>query len=194
MHSNTQTVLCTLATSSNPVIFNYHNSLWVTYMDNQKLHAALSVDHGLTFSMPILCSHQDNISLYNFFASGNYALSASCLYASVSNSIRLPVLASMDVKNIHPNSKPNIELELFFEGFYLMSNHYKTVSHVAKELSDLRKEYTEMQQKYEEAQKLLKANKLAAQTLSDTNKTDDLKSAASAFMNEIHGFDAMPNI
>ena len=194
MHSNTHTVLCNLSVSANPAIFNYHNSLWVTYMDNQKLHAALSVDHGLTFSMPILCTHQDNIGLYNFFTTGNYNLSASSLYASVSNSIRLPVLAAMDIKNIHPNAKSNIELELFFEGFYLMSSHYKNIIPASEELSELQKSYEELQKKYEEAKKQLSANNAASQTQSVAAKTNDLKSAASAFMNEIHGFDAMPNI
>lgn len=116
---NVPVLLHTATTLSHPCIFYYLENLWVTYIENGQLYALVSMDDGITFSSPITCSLQKNLDYYTFSSLDPEKLNGSALYASLLNTIRLPIVSNLDISGIHPDVAPNTELELLLEGLRL---------------------------------------------------------------------------
>ncbi|MGL4736425.1 MAG: hypothetical protein ACRCW2_03115 [Cellulosilyticaceae bacterium] len=177
---NVPVLLRTAATLSHPCIFYFLEKIWVTYVENGQLYTMVSMDGGLSFSEPVLCSLQSNLDYYAFSSSSPETLNASSLYASLLNTIRLPIIVNLDTKGIHPDLPPNTELELLLEGLKfshpptppasptppMQSNPFTTASH--------HKSGTDTPQP------------------STSSTTKSIRDATKAFMNQIQGFDATP--
>lgn len=102
-------------------IFVYHHGLWVNFMDNGVLKMILSMDYGYSFSKAVDCSLQNSeIERCNFVSAPNLLSSLRCatLHFSLVYPIRAGIISNIDMINLHPDIKPNIELELFLDGIF----------------------------------------------------------------------------
>lgn len=175
---NVPVLLRTAATLSHPCIFYFLDKIWVTYIENGQLYTMVSMDHGTSFSAPVLCSLQSNLDYYAFSSQSPEQLNASSLYASLLNTIRIPIVVNLDTHGIHPDLPANTELELLLEGIQLSQNPIQpaTPSHTNP--------FTTPQ------------SPQASTTPPTTpqNHTPSIRDAAKAFMNQSKGFDAPPKI
>ncbi len=117
-----ETVLHSTASTINPSIFCYHRGLWVNFLDSGHLQMILSMDGGNTFSKNVDCSLQTHELERCHFVSAPNSLPSSfncnTLYASLTYPIRTGIISNIDMINLHPDIKPNTELELFLDGVF----------------------------------------------------------------------------
>ena len=81
----------------------------------------ISVDQGITFSLPVPCSLQNNIHLCHFQSPTTHSLVAQELYASISSTFKLCTIAMIDIDGLHSEVGIAPELELLLEGFLFAS-------------------------------------------------------------------------
>lgn len=180
--------LCHTLSPSNPVIFWYQDYLWINYLEDNKLYVILSIDKGNSFSAPALCSIQNITGRYCFLTYKTCSLRCTELYASAANSIRINTLFTIDFEHIHPDSKIPLELELLIEGLTLSQKSNPIVAQLIEENQRLKEENKMFRLKYEQP---LSANQ---STVSGENQDSSVKSAASAFMEELSFWDAPPRL
>lgn len=182
-------VLCNTLSPSNPVIFWYYDYLWVNYLEDNKLYVVLSINGGRSFSSPVLCSLQNTVGKYTFTTDKNSSLKCTELYASIGTSIRLATLYAIDFENIHPDSKIALELELLFEGLLLSQKASDSLTSLSLENETLRSELKTLKLQYD---RLLGHS--ASSHPDDKSAVSSIKSAASAFMEELPNWDAPPRL
>ncbi|MDF2878550.1 MAG: hypothetical protein K0S30_1646 [Clostridia bacterium] len=181
-------VLCNTLSPSDPVIFWYYDYLWVNYLEDNKLYALLSINGGRSFSSPVLCSLQNAIGKYIFTTDKNCSLKCTELYASLGTSIRLATLYAIDFENIHPDSKISLELELLFEGLLISQKSSDSLTSLSQENETLKAELKTLKLQYDR----LLSGPAASHT--DDKPASSIKSAASAFMEELPNWDAPPRL
>ncbi|OOB78233.1 MAG: hypothetical protein BEN18_01115 [Epulopiscium sp. Nuni2H_MBin001] len=138
-------ILATPAKFSNASILKYMDSIWINYIDNGLLYTMLSVDEGALFSKPIKNSIQGTFNHMTFSKSVDIELYTNALFVTTTNqTIRIPVIASMDIYGLHPDVAPNIELELFLAGFEV--KYDDTISHLSEQLSQAQKHIGKLKQ------------------------------------------------
>jgi hypothetical protein len=162
---------------SQPALFYYLGQLWVTYLENNQLYTMLSVDDGNHFSQPLATSYQQHMQSYNYLSQTPSSLHATKLYAAVSTTLRLAVIASLDTEGIHKDLPPQRELALLLEGLTLLKPQtYQTMTIHPSPLPIL--------------------NRTPAETNEATSmsklKSGNVKSASKAFLNESLGFEESP--
>ncbi len=113
--------LATTQYPSHPVVFCYYHALWINAIIEHKLHMYISVDQGITFSLPVPCSLQNNIHLCHFQSPTTHSLVAQELYASISSTFKLCTIAMIDIDGLHSEVGIAPELELLLEGFLFAS-------------------------------------------------------------------------
>lgn len=179
---NAPVLLSTSPSITNPCILYYLDYIWITYMDNHRLFVTLSMDNGTTFSSPIPCSLQTNLDYYTFISHSSSILNASSLYASLLNTIRLPIISNLDTSGIHPDLSSNTELDLLLEGIKLrhtpMPTHQPSTHPLLKPLNITTQIPDSPQEPSPQPPLPLKPTSLAE--------------AKKAFMQHGNGFDATP--
>lgn len=117
-----ETILYTSATPMSPCIFTYYRGIWINFMDNNQLQMILSMDNGNSFSKNVDCSLQTPDLERCHFVSGPNILPASfncnMLYTSLTPPMRTGIISNIDMILLHPDLKPNIELELLLDGAF----------------------------------------------------------------------------
>ncbi|WP_070000843.1 hypothetical protein [Cellulosilyticum sp. I15G10I2] len=187
--TNLSTPLCHTLSPSNPAIFWYKDYLWINYLEDNKLYALLSIDSGNTFSSPVLTSIQNNTGRYGFITNKECSLRCTELYASVTNSVRINTLFTIDFDHIHLDSKVPLELELLVEGLTLSQNSYSQTAKLMEENVRLKEENRMLKIKYEQP-----PVSTPSLLTGDENVSSSVKSAASAFMEELTIWDAPPRL
>lgn len=160
-----------------PCISSYLGHIWISYLDNNILYAVLSVNNGQSFSLPIKSSIQDNLYQYTFFNTKPHSFIASTTYAGVSNKVRLAIISSIDVEQIHPDTPANQELDLLLDGLSYSMNDIPSAQPVS------------MPTYLPEPEP---AAPLPSNISSPKHSSKSVLSAAQAFMNEMTLFDAQP--
>lgn len=147
----------TTAVSLEPCIFTYQQGLWINFVDGGNLEMILSTDNGSTFSKPVPCSLQtDDLQRCHFVSAPNAlpaSFSCNMVYATLSQPVRIAILSNIDMMALHPDIKPNTELELFLDGaFHLASKQSAPASNVpasSPNLATLEAENQELKQNQE---------------------------------------------
>ena len=118
-------LLHTTSSNMRPSIFTYHRGLWVTYVANNQLQMILSMDGGNNFSQSVTCSAQEGeLERCDFvWAPGALpdSFNSNMLYTFISSTMRIGVIAPIDMIDLHPDMAPNTELELFLDGVFYSS-------------------------------------------------------------------------
>ncbi len=178
--------LCHTLSPSNPVIFWYQDYLWVNYLQDNKLYVILSIDAGNSFSSPVLSSIQNNISRHVFITNKDCSLRCTELYASITNSVRINTLFTIDFDHMHHDSKIPLELELLIEGLTLSQKSSSQTAQLIEENIRLQEENKLLKTKYERP--------FVPTPSGEESMSSSVKSAANAFMEELSSWDAPPRI
>lgn len=112
---------------SRPVVFCYYHALWINAIIDHKLHMFISMDEGITFSLPVPCSFQNNIHPCHFQSLSDNSLVAQELYASISSTFKLCTISAVDIEHFHSDTIIAPELELLLEGFLVVSRQSSLV-------------------------------------------------------------------
>lgn len=120
--ANLVTPLMTTQYPSNPSVFIYYHALWINALIDHKLHMMISMDEGQTFSIPVLCSIQNNIHRCHVLIQKSSSLTANELYLSLGPNIKLCTIAMIDFEHFHSDSFIPPELELLLEGLLLLAS------------------------------------------------------------------------
>ncbi len=169
-----ETILHTSATAIDPCIFTYHRGIWVNFLQNNRLQMILSMDNGNTFSKNVDCSLQSpELERCNFVSAPETlasTFSTNMLYASLTYPIRTGIIANIDMINLHPDIKANIELELLLDGTFhalaapsrpvpqatISPDHTRDLAHLQAENQELKQIQEQMITQYNDMTDLTK--------------------------------------
>lgn len=160
-------VLYTTSSKISPVIFTYYRGIWINFLDNASLQMILSMDKGNTFSSSVTCSLQGAEMQYFHFVPHPSTLSrdfnCNAVYAISSPSIRIGIIAYIDMLGIHPDISTNTELELLLDGvFHTLSitrhspNQLDDIDAIRTENEELKLVQEQMVQQYNQVTELTK--------------------------------------
>ena len=108
-------------TATSPSLLSYLDCLWIHYKDGDKLYTLFGLPEQEMFSIPVISSLQLPATLYDYYSLDHNSFNASKVYANLMSTLRLATLSSIDIKEIHPDLSPNLELSLLLEGLSLVS-------------------------------------------------------------------------
>lgn len=108
-------------TATSPSLLSYLDCLWIHYKDGDKLYTLFGLPEQEMFSIPVISSLQLPATLYDYYSLDHKSFNASKVFANLMSTLRLATLSSIDIKEIHPDLSPNLELSLLLEGLSLVS-------------------------------------------------------------------------
>ncbi|ONI45960.1 hypothetical protein AN641_02655 [Candidatus Epulonipiscioides gigas] len=206
-----ETPIATPLRLENASLLKFADSIWVNFVDNNILYTALSFDEAKSFSTPAKSSIQTNLIFAKFISSSQASIEVNQLFAQVTSTIRLATIASIDTIGMHPDLKPNIELEMLLESVKLRQN--QQISQLQQQVNFQAQQIAQFQQVQKQQQQLQKSKQkiqpypqhpqmtksspfVAKEDFYSPNspkKPMSVKEAADAFMHNFNTFDAPMN-